>query len=170
MLEAKWRLNMVTPLIQPKTKAKAGDEAMVRLEKAAFAKDEMAFLAARQAIDWSERPAEDFVRAIDLALLAGAFLAARNLSAEGANRFPDHTRLKNMAYILAPPVVRSVPGDGNPTWKANRAWLKTHWNEYKGQWVALHNGQLLAVGPSPAELEQQLGDLRNRDILITSIW
>lgn len=161
---------MAIPAVQPKAKTQTADEAMARLESAAYAKDETAFVVARQAIDWSQRPVEDFVHAVDLAFLAGAFLAARNLSAEGAKRFPDNTRLTNLAYILAPPVARSVPGDGNPTWKANRAWLKAHWNEYKGKWVALHNGELLAVGASPAELEQQLGDLRNRDILITSLW
>jgi hypothetical protein len=161
---------MAIPVIQPKTKAQPADETMVRLESAAYAKDETAFILARQAIDWSQRPAEDFVHAVDLAFLAGAFVAARNLSAEGAKRFPDNTRLKNLAYILAPPVVRSVPGDGNPTWKANRAWLKAHWNEYKGKWVALYNGQLLAVGNSPAELIQQVGEVKDTDILLTPIW
>lgn len=149
---------MATPVIQPKARARASDEGMGRLEKAAFAKDEMAFLAARQAIDWRERPAEDFVRAVDLALMAGAFVAARNLSAEGAKRFPDYAELKNMARILAPPTVRSSPSDGNRTWKANKLWLKRHWNGYKGKWVALRDGALLAVGDSLAEVIEQVGD------------
>jgi hypothetical protein len=44
------------------------DLAMMALETAAEAKDEMAFLQAKRAIDWEERPAEDFVRAVDFAL------------------------------------------------------------------------------------------------------
>src|SRR6478672_1401696 len=81
------------------------DEKMAALQAAAEAKDEFGFVAARKAIDWAARPAEDFVRAVQWALLAGAFVAARNLAAEGATHYPDHAELQKMAYILAPPTV-----------------------------------------------------------------
>ena len=132
--------------------------------------DELAFLAARRAIAWEQRPAKDFVRAVNLALMAGAFVAARNLAQEGTDHYPHHAELRKMAYVLAPPTVRVGEGPRTTTWKADREWLKTHWDVYRGQWVALLNGQLLGVADSFDALIAQVGDTRNTDILVTPIW
>jgi len=149
---------------------KVTDDGMAALQAAAEAKDELAFLTARKAIDWAARPAEDFVHAVQLALMAGAFVAARNLAAEGAERYSDHAELQKMAYILAPPKVTVVKGKTNTTWKADRAWLKTHWDAYRGHWVALRNGELLGAADSLDGLVDQVGEIRGKGILVTPIW
>lgn len=150
-------------------RAKVSDQAMEALEAAALAKNELAFLAARRAIAWEQRPPEDFMRAVNLALMAGAFVAARNLAQEGTDHYPHHAELRKMAYVLAPPTVRVGEGPRTTTWKADREWLKTHWDAYRGQWVALLNGQLLGVADSFDALIAQVGDTSDTDILVTPI-
>jgi hypothetical protein len=135
----------------------AEDEAMARLDAAATAGDERAFLAAKDAVDWETRPAADFLRAIQLALSAGAHMAARNLAAQGVQRFPHHSELAKYARILAPPRVIRTPARPNAGLRANRDWLMTHGTQYCGQWVALREGQLLGVGDSLDSVITQVG-------------
>jgi hypothetical protein len=148
----------------------SADPEMAALEAAAYAKDERAYLRARKAIDWSKRPPTDFVRAVDLAFLAGAYMAARNLSREGAELYPDHAELQKMAYVLAPPQVIAGNTGPHPDIEANRQWLKANWNQYRGHWVALKDGQLLGVADSLDALVEQIGEIRNTGILVTSLW
>jgi hypothetical protein len=102
-------------------------------------------------------------------LMAGAYVAARNLAVEGADRHPKHAELKKMAYILAPPkVVRSGPAD--PGVKANWEWFKAHGGQYRGRWVALHNGDLITVADSFDELVEQVNDSKEARILITKVY
>ena len=143
------------------------DDEMAQLEAAAQAGDGSAFLATQQAMDWSRRPPQDFIRAAQLALAAGAHHAARMLSAQGAQRYPDDRELQKYARILAPPKVirRALPPD--PTLKANRDWLMSKGNQYRGQWVALRNGELLAVAGSLKSLVDEIGDTTG--ILVTKV-
>lgn len=118
-----------------------------QLARAAEAADAQAFVAAYQLIDWSTCTADEFERAIQWALTAGAHLAARALATTGAAQFPDNAELQKAARILAPPkLLRRLPAD--PTIRANHEWLRNHRMDYHGQWVALRNGQLLASGDS----------------------
>ena len=146
---------------------------MVQLELAA----EMAavnnlqpFLLIYRQIDWQTRSGDDFAQAARLALRVGAPLIARECALTGSQRFPDHAELQKIARLLSPPEARSVPGQGNTSWKANRAWFQQHWDAYRGHWVALRDGQLLAVADDVNGLAAQVGELKGTDILITSIW
>jgi hypothetical protein len=149
---------------------RSSDPGLAALEAAAYAIDERAYLQARKAIDWSKRPPEDFVRAVDLAFMAGAYGAARNLSREGAERYPDHAELQKMAHILAPPTVRVGKTGPHPGIAEDRRWLKANWGKYRGQWVALKEGQLLGVADSFDKLVEQVGEIRNTGILVTRLW
>ncbi len=146
----------------------AEDDAMMRLESAAVAGDERAFLAAKDAVDWEARSAADFLRAVQLALSAGAHMAARNLAAQGAQRFPDHSKLEKFARILAPPRVLRTPARPNAGLRANRDWLMTHGTQYRGQWVALCEGQLLGVGDSLDSVITQAGGTDG--VLFTKVY
>ncbi len=152
------------------TTGQKNDEVLAGLIAAADAKDDLAFLTAYEQITWANQPAEKFVQAVHLALAAGAHLLARDLSQEGAERYPDHPELAKMAHILAPPVVRTVATPPNTTWKADREWLKAHWREYRGKWVALLNGTLLGEAASLDALIDQIGSTKGTDILVTPIW
>jgi hypothetical protein len=104
-------------LLQEKTKRQTkaakelpAREEMAQLEAAAEAStvyDVAPFVAAYEAIDWEERTADDYARAIQLALSAGAGAhpITRKLAMEGSERYPDHAELQKAAYILAPPKV-----------------------------------------------------------------
>jgi len=137
------------------------------LERAAESGDESVFLGIEKAIDWSARLPEDFIRGINLALKAGAFLLARELSAKGAKRYPDHLELQKAARVLAPPKVIRSDLPPTPSVKANREWLKENAKNYRGRWVALRNGEIVGVATSFDELAKQVGDTRG--ILLTRV-
>lgn len=146
---------------------KQPDKGMAALKAAAEAKDESAFWLAFNEINWEKRPAEEFVQAVELALMAGAYQTARRLAEKGHQRFPDNARLQKMDYVLAPPQARSVASQNRNAWQANRQWLHAHRQEYKGKWIALRDGKLLAIGDSPAELTAQIGEIKGKGILLT---
>lgn len=113
----------------------------------ADAGDAQAFINAYHAIDWSFCTLAEFARALHWALTAGAHLTARTLATTGAAQHPDDAELQKAARVLAPPkLLRRLPAD--PTIRANQDWLRTHRLEYRGQWVALRNGQLVGNSDS----------------------
>lgn len=143
------------------------DEEMARLYSAADLGDGSAFLRAWKEMDWTRRDAEEYIRAVRLALAAGAYLQARQLSAEGANPFPEDAELKKAAHVLAPSrVIERGPAD--PTIALDTAWLKQHRSEYQGMWVVLRRGQLLGAAKELGPLAVQIGDLRG--LLVTRIY
>ena len=143
-----------------------GDE-LDTLVVAAELGDEAAFLRAANQLDWSRRPTSDFDRGIRLALAAGAHLFARSLAGQGAKLYPREQELQKMARILAPPRVvrRHLPPD--PSMRANQAWLVEHTAEYRGRWVALEQGNLVATAPTVAELRPHLNSMTG--VLITKV-
>jgi hypothetical protein len=153
-------------LPSPDTTEDHGD-GMAMLEVAAELSDETAFAQAASEIDWSQRSADDFARAVRLALAAGAHLVARHLAAQGARLYPDHPELQKMAHTLAPPRVVKADLPPVPSVRANQDWLRSHAGEYKGQWVALQNGVLLVAAATASELKTHL---ENKDhILVTKV-
>lgn len=123
----------------------------VRREPAAFAEmrravevqDGRAFLAAAERIDWARASGDEHLAAVRLALEVGAFDLARRLSAEGAERHPRHEELGRAAYVLAPPRVLSVGGPRVTGVAENFAWLRDHSAPYRGEWVAVCQGELV---------------------------
>jgi hypothetical protein len=51
---------------------------------------------------------------------------------------------------------------------ANRQWLKEHRLQYRGKWVALQEGHLLAEAPSANELLQKLDSIQH--VLLTAVY
>jgi len=143
------------------------EDVMAVLEIAAEMGDEAAFVRAAERIDWSQRPAVDFVRTVRLALAAGAHLVARNLATQGARLHPDHPELHKMAHILAPPRIVNADIPPTPSVRADQAWLRDHADEYKGQWVALREGTLLAVGAAAREVWGHLES--TDDVMLTKV-
>jgi len=143
------------------------DQEMIQLEEAADRGDESAFIEVARNLNWEERSSTDFIRGIQFSFNAGANMYARRLAEQGARQFPDHNELRKYAKILAPPEViqRNLPPD--PTLRANRDWLKAHWGEYRGKWVALHNGDLIGAEPNLQDLKQSVG--KREGILFTKV-
>ncbi len=143
-------------------------ELLQQMAAAAEIGSERMFLEAKQKIEWQSRPAEDFLRAVRWAFSAGAHLAARNLSKQGADLYPENADLQKLAYLLAPPKVIKRAYSPDPTIKMNRDWIRSQGCDYRGQWVALRNGELLASGESLDVVTQQTGVAR--DILFTKVY
>lgn len=142
------------------------DEAWMRLQLAAEAGDERAFIEAAGMINWLDRTAQEFAEAVQLALAAGAHMMARRLAIEGARMYPENAVLAKMARVLAPPRFLG-PTPSRPSTKANRQWLIEHAEAYRGKWVALKEGRLVAAGDSVAELKAQVHDLKG--LMITRV-
>ena len=125
------------------------------------------FVKLADRITWTQRSAADLTRVVRLALTVGAHLFARHVAARGAHRYPDHPELQKMARILAPPQVvrRDLPPDRS--WAANRAWLSAHAEEYRGQWVALKKGELLAAASTAREVRDAVD--KATEVLIVKV-
>lgn len=71
-----------------------------------------------------------------------------------------------MARVLAPPkLVEVLPA--NPSMSKNRVWIRHHAGEYRGKWIALRNGKLLASGDTISEAKSGLATVD--DVLLTRI-
>lgn len=140
------------------TSATAPDYQMALLQLAADQSNEAGYLAAYRQIDWAMRPAADILLATQWALQASAHGLARELAQFGAERFPTHAELQKYARILAPPrtIANNLPP--RPDLRANHIWLKQHSALYRGQWIALQNGQLLATAHSFTEITERFSD------------
>ena len=103
---------------------------------------------------------DDYLQALAHALRTGEFGRARQVAMEGAERYPAQNELQMCALVLAPPAVRTVPASAasRASVKANNAWLKAHWQDYRGQWVALRDGQLVYAASSFDDLVAHIGD------------
>jgi hypothetical protein len=170
----------VTPAISPSIEGRGSDgqssalptngsvglgDLWTRMEAAAEAADERSFIAAFNRIDWKLQPPEALMRAVRLAITADAPLVARKLATEGAQRHPEHAELQKAARVLAPPKVIRSDLPPNPGMAHNVRWLKEQGAPYRGSWVALREGQLLATADSLQALIERVG--KHRDILYT---
>ncbi len=118
------------------------------------------------------RSAEEIVAAITKALASGHHACASQLAIDGAQQYPDHDELQKYGRILAPPTVgKPMPTTpkARTALKANNAWLRAHWHEHRGSWIALHAGHLLHASPSFDDVVAHVGDVHGRDILLTKI-
>jgi hypothetical protein len=140
-----------------------------RLEAAAHEGNEAEFIAAAKTIDWENCTAEDYIKAVKLALSAAAYLKARLLATDGAKRYHEDAELQKYAHVLAPPKVLPNHTPADPTIRKNRDWLMEHGDEYPGQWVALRRGEFLGATPTLKELIQKIGDPRGKNILVTQV-
>lgn len=111
--------------------------------------------------DVPTRSADDVLQAISNALATGKPGLARKLALDGANQYPDQDELQKYARVLAPPKVTQVGQLQTPSIRASRKWLRTHGQDYIGQWVAVRDGQLLYASPSFEELSAHIDETEN---------
>ena len=116
--------------------------------------------------------AEGVIETIRDALASGEHGLARQLAVDGATQYLDHDALQKFGRILAPPTVgKPIPTtpEKRAARKANTAWLQAHWQEYRGNWIALRAGDVLHASPSFDAVIEQVGHVRGRDVLLTKI-
>lgn len=102
-------------------------------------------------------------------LASGDYVGARAIVAEALLATPGDPELRRFAEVIAPPQVLSASMDGpRSAQAANRQWLKEHGDSHAGQWVALHEGRLLAAASSLEEVRQEVGSTSG--IFVTRIF
>jgi hypothetical protein len=82
---------------------------------------------------------------------------ARRLLAEALERGEQDDELLQWQRVLAPAVSRissNTELDSDPMPDVN--WIRQHWRDYRGQWVALLEGQLLTSSPSLDQVSSHL--------------
>lgn len=130
---------------------------VILLEESARAGDHRTFAALAEAIDWAARRPDELTTAIDLALSLEMATLAIKLAQLGGRLFPEHERVQRAARVLAPPVVRAVRAPRARGLSASMAWFRKHASQYRGQWLAVREGQLLGTAASLKELIAVIG-------------
>ena len=156
------------PIEEP-TIALPFDMEMLKLERAARLEDDVQFAQLVNQTDWQYRSVDDYLHTVQLALSIGAHLTARKLAMEGGARFPDHAEMVKHARVLAPVRTIRTGLPPQPEIAANMRWLKAHRDVYRGKWVAIQNGELLAAEVSFQQLKQIVGNTKNTGILVTKV-
>jgi hypothetical protein len=110
--------------------------------------------------DPEERTPESFLEEMERIFNSGTLRGAREVAEQGLALYPDHPELRQAHYALRPFEVRSNPRFKIADPSASYDWIKNNSGKYRGQWVALSNGELVAAANS---LDQILQAVRDRD-------
>jgi hypothetical protein len=125
--------------------------------------------AARRLDPESQDPTpESFLEEIRAIINSGTLRGAREVAERGLALYPDHPELKRLHHELRPFEVRSRPDlvgfylDPRP----NYEWLKKNADEYRGKWVGLDAGELVAAADTFDEVLEALRDHSPRSTLV----
>lgn len=118
-------------------------------------------------MEWLLWTSDEFIRATNLALKAGAHEFARKVAMTGASKFQSNTTLQTLSAVLSPPRVAAVDEPAQSKSLSNFEWITNYSDGYADKWVALKEGELVGVADSAAELKQAMGD--TSDFLVTKI-
>lgn len=141
-------------------------DSLVMLAALAEAQNGPAFARQVAGMAWDAYTPREIAQVVRWALAAGTLLPARHISAEGHRLYPEDEELAHMARVLAPPKVLGV-SPANPSAGQDLEWLCQHASEYRGQWIALKNGEFLAAAPTARELKAMLP--RIQGIFVTRV-
>jgi hypothetical protein len=110
--------------------------------------------------DPAGRTPESFLEEIQGILNSGTLRGAREVAEQGLVLFPGHPELSRMHHALRPyERARVVPGYNVGDPRPSFEWIKKNWREFRGQWVGLDNGELVASG----SFDEVRKALRGRD-------
>lgn len=121
-----------------------------------------------QNIDWALQTPELFLHAIDLALALGMSTVATQLAREGFRRYPNHARLQSAHMVLTPVKAHALPETGDASIANSMREINLQMEKYRGQWVALKEGEVMAAAATLKALHSQLQS-DDRSILITKV-
>jgi Family of unknown function (DUF5678) len=113
--------------------------------------------AARRLDPDSQAPTpETFLAEIQAIFNSGTLRGAREVAERGLALFPDHPELRRLHHALRPYEVRSIPGKNAPDRRETYEWLRQNAEKYKGQWVAVLGGHLVAASPQLARVIEEV--------------
>jgi hypothetical protein len=144
------------------------EDKIALLERAAALEDHKAFMQIEGTINWDNRSPDEFVHGIQLALSVDAHALARRYAIWGNQRYPEDKELQKYAQVLAPPKFLHKEKKSNTASKLNRDWFVIHGHNYRGQWVAVKDGNLIGSAVSLQALIEQIG--KTEGILLTEVF
>lgn len=127
------------------------------------------FIEAVTNLDLENFPSQSIIRIIDLALSIGLVKLPQQLAQRAKQIYPDDKEIVKYQKILAPPKIINSNLPPYPPAELNVKWLKEFRNEYKGKWVALKDGILLASAVSFEELKSKVEIKKKSHILVTRV-
>jgi len=163
--EAPWR----EATRQNETSTDKSEPLLTAIEEAAAREDRHAIISLVKQVDWRSHRPEDLIRVIQSCIFLDMVLLARELADEGKRLFPNDKRMEQWAIVLAPAkVIGTRPASGNAIGlEASHRWFQNNSSKYKGQWIAVRNGELLGVAPTLKELYAQIGqDKKTPDTIV----
>jgi hypothetical protein len=152
-----------------RTGARASDDLIPLLEQVASEASARTFVNLVEVVDWSVRRPDELTAAIDLALREERSALATRLAQLGRELFPHHERIERAARVLAPGSARSTSLPPVERLSASRRWLREHADEYRGQWVAVRQGELVGVAPSLEEMGTIVDLEEGANLLVTRV-
>ncbi len=109
---------------------------------------------------------ESFLEEIQRIIEAGTLKGAREVAARGLELYPDHSELRQLHHVLRPFEVRVNPYWKTPDPRPTYEWLKKNSKAYRGKWVGLDRGELVAAADNLDEVLQALRDRDPRGTLV----
>ncbi len=102
-----------------------------------------------------EHDVQPFVMAVRALIGSERLAAARQMLNTAPTYILSDPLVARLRSVLAPPVVKRV-SKRDVDRSQEYEWLRTHMHEYRGCWVALHAGSLVASAPTLRELQGRL--------------
>lgn len=112
---------------------------------------------------------ESFLEEIRRIIESGTLQGTREIAARGLELYPDHPELQRLHHALRPFEVRVVPGYRYSDPRPSYEWLKKNAQFYRGKWVGLDNGELVAATDTFEEVLKALEGRDPRDTLVHHI-
>lgn len=104
---------------------------------------------------------EDFLAEIGAIIDSGTLRGAREVAERGLALYPDHPELRHVHHELRPFEVRVNPNFKMADPRPSYEWLKKNAANYRGKWVGLDKGELVAACDT---LEEVLRALEGRAV------
>ncbi|HEY7213713.1 MAG TPA: DUF5678 domain-containing protein [Thermoanaerobaculia bacterium] len=124
--------------------------------------------AARKLDEQNPTP-ETFIEEIRRIINSGTLRGAREVAEQGLALFPDDPELQRLHHVLRPFEVRVSSYWKTPDPRPNYEWLKKNARKYRGKWVGLDRGELVAAADTLEEVLQAFGDRDPRSTLVHHI-
>lgn len=131
--------------------------------------DRASFQAVLERVNWSERTPAELMQAIQVALQLELLRLAYRLAETGHQLFPDDQALATAAHVIAPPKIIATDVPAKPGLELSMRWLNENAKRYRGQWVAMKNGELMGQAATRQALVDALGEQTSIIDIITRI-
>jgi hypothetical protein len=125
--------------------------------------------AATRKLDAPNPTPETFLEEIRRIINSGTLRGAREVAEQGLALYPEHPELQRLHRVLRPFEVRVSSYWKTPDPLPNYEWLKKNAREYRGKWVGLDGGELVAAADTLEEVLQAFGERDPRGTLVHHI-